>query len=682
MKKIADNKTAEIISWMAAVVAMVAALSLPLVYFAISYQYQVAALETAVEINALIETRIINVNPEFWRYEEVRLSDMLERGPSKFQQEVRRIFDSENQIVFETPEILDPPLLTKSDQLYDAGKVVGRFEISRSLRPLLQETGWIALLGLLLGSAAFAVMRIFPLRALRQALESLSNEKERLAVTLSSIGDGVITTDTDGRVLLLNRVAETFTGFSQNEAVGKPIGEVCRKFDDQTRKTIEIPMEKALSKGGYVDLSGNAILIAKDGRERIITDSGAPIRDMNNRTIGVVLVLRDVTDRENVEREILKAQKLESLGVLAGGIAHDFNNLLGGILGNIEMVKMVLNPRDHMYNKLVNAEQAIMRASKLTQQLLTFSKGGAPVKEVISVATLIRDSVNFTLHGSNVRCELVIPDDLWPVEADGDQVNQVIQNLVINADQAMHDGGILTVNCQNKVIEKGSVPSLGAGNFVLLSIKDQGVGIPQEQLSKIFDPYYTTKRMGTGLGLTTSYSITRKHGGYLGVESKVGVGTVFNVYLPAATKPLVSTYEIEKDPIRGSGTILVMDDEEIIREMAREILTLLGYTVEVTADGTEAIEQYKKAKKAGRRFDCVIMDLTVSGGMGGGEAIKHLLDFDPEIKAIVSSGYFNDPIMAEYQKYGFKGVIGKPYKISQMSRLIQQVMDVPASASV
>ena len=674
MKKTVDNKTAAIISWMAGVVAMVATLSLPLIYFAISYQYQVAALETAVEINALIETHIINVNPEFWRYEEVRISDMMERGPGKSQSEVRRIFDSGNEVVFETSEILDPPLLTKSDLLYDAGQVVGRFEISRSLRPLLQETGWIALLGLLLGSAVFTVMRIFPLRALRQALDSLSNEKERLAVTLSSIGDGVITTDTDGRILLLNKIAETLTGFTHNEAVGKPIDEVCRKFDDQTRKPMQIPIAKALDEGGYVDLSGNTILIAKDGQERVITDSGAPIRDMNNRTIGVVLVLRDVSDRENVEREILKAQKLESLGVLAGGIAHDFNNLLGGVLGNIEMARMALNPGDQIYDKLANAELAIVQASSLTRQLLTFSKGGSPLKDVISLDALIRDSINFTLHGSNVKCKLVISDDLWPVEADGNQLSQVIQNLVINADQAMPDGGLLTVNCHNEIIEKGSVPSLGAGNFVLITIKDQGVGIPQEQLSKIFDPYFTTKKMGTGLGLTTSYSIIRKHGGYLGVESKVGVGTTFKVYLPAATKPLVATHEVEKNPIHGSGTILVMDDEKIIREMAKEILTNLGYTVEIAADGMETIERYKKAKEAGRRFDCVIMDLTIPGGMGGGETIKHLLAFDPEIKAIVSSGYSNDPIMAEYQKHGFKGFIDKPYKISQLSQLVHQVM--------
>ncbi len=673
MSDISNNKTAVIINWTAGMVALMVALSLPLVYFAISYKYQVAALQTAVEINALIETRIINVNPEFWRYEEVRISDMLERGPGKFQSEVRRILDIENQVVYETSEILDSPVLTRFDLLYDAGKVVGRFEISRSLRPLLQETGWIALLGLLLGWAVFAVMRIFPLRALRQALDSLSNEKEQLAVTLRSIGDGVITTDTNGRVLLLNKVAETFTGFTHNEAVGKPIGEVFRKFDDQTRKPMQIPIKKALGGEGYVDLSGS-VLIAKDGRERIITDSGAPIRDKNNQTIGVVLVLRDVSDKENVKREILKAQKLESLGVLAGGIAHDFNNLLGGVLGNIEMARMVLNPGDLIYEKLANAEQAIIQATSLTRQLLTFSKGGSPIKEVISAAVLVSDSVNFTLHGSNVRCELVISDDLWPVEADGDQVSQVIQNLVINADQAMPNGGVLTVNCHNEFIEKGSVPSLGAGNFVIITIKDQGVGIPQEQLSKIFDPYYTTKKMGTGLGLTTSYSIIRKHGGYLGVESKVGVGTVFNVYLPATTKPLVPTHAFEEDPIHGSGTILLMDDEVIIRKMAREMLIHLGYAVEVAVDGTEAIERYKKAKEAGRPFDCVIMDLTIPGGMGGCETIKHLLAFDPEIKAIVSSGYFNDPVMAEYQKYGFKGFMEKPYKISQMSKLVQQVM--------
>ncbi len=534
MKNSTDNKTATIISGMAGMVALLVTISLPLIYFAISYQYQVAALKTAVEINALIETRIINVNPEFWRYEEVRISDLLEHGPGNSQPEVRRIFDIEDELIFKTKEILAPPLLTRSDFLYDAGMIVGRFEISRSMKPLLQKTALFAFLGLLLGYAVFAVMSIFPLRALHQALDSLSNEKERLAVTLKSIGDGVITTTTDGRILLLNKVAETLTGFTQKEAIGKPVDEVCRKFDDQTRKPMRIPIEKVVNKGGYVDLSGNAILISRDGRERIITDNGAPIRDTNNRTVGVVLVLRDVSDKEDVAREILKAQKLESLGILAGGIAHDFNNLLGGILGNIEMAKLILNPDHIIYSKLVNAEQEIARASSLTKQLLTFSKGGSPRKKVLSIKSLIHDSINGSLPGANVRCELNIQDNLWSVNTDSDQISQVIKNIIINADQAMQGSGVIKVNCHNQTIEKGDVPSLEAGNFVITTITDEGVGIPQEQISKIFDPYYTTKKIGTGLGLTTSYSIIRKHGGFIGVESKVGIGTTVKVYLPAA----------------------------------------------------------------------------------------------------------------------------------------------------
>lgn len=509
----------------------------------------------------------------------------------------------------------------------------------------------------------------------KQAESALIAEKERLAVTLRSIGDGVIATDTEGRVVLINRVAEALTGWTEKEAIGRPLNEVFYIINEKTRLHCENPVEKVLKSSRVVKLANHTILIAKDGTERIIADSGAPIHDKSGGIIGVVLAFRDVTEKQKLEKELLKIQKLESIGVLAGGIAHDFNNLLTGILGNISLAKtMYKNPEDKVFESLESAEKATLRARDLTQQLLTFSKGGAPVLKTANIAELLKDSAEFALRGSNVRCEFSIPDDIWQVKVDEGQMSQVINNIIINADQAMPEGGLISLSAENVTVEEESPLPLKPGRYVKVSIQDQGIGIPEGHLQKIFDPYFTTKQKGNGLGLTTAYSIVKNHDGHIAVESQLGAGATFSIYIPAVSESVRSKKkEVREKPVMGSGRILVMDDEEMIRDLAYRMLSKIGYEAVVAKDGSEAIELYKKAKESGRPFKAVIMDLTVPGGMGGKEAIQKLIEIDSKVKAIVSSGYSTDPVMSNFKKYGFSDVVVKPYGIKELSNVLSRL---------
>ena len=372
--------------------------------------------------------------------------------------------------------------------------------------------------------------------------------------------------------------------------------------------------------------------------------------------------------------ELNRMEKLESIGVLAGGIAHDFNNILTSILGNINLARMSSQSPDIIHRRLEEAEKAIDRAKNLTQQLLTFSKGGAPVKQTASISEMVRDTCEFVGRGSNVRCEFSIPDNIPSVDVDMGQISQVISNLIINAEQAMPDGGEINVRLENVSISSDELP-LKEGKYLKLSIQDHGIGIPAEILPKIFDPYFTTKQKGSGLGLASAYSIVKSHDGLITVESEPGIGTVFYVYLPVSDKAVAGHKDSERWVVAGEGKILLMDDEEMIREMGREMLMLLGYDVDVAANGDEALVLYRMGKNSGYPYSAVILDLTVRGGTGGKETILKLLEIEPTIKAIVSSGYSNDPIMADYKKYGFSGVVVKPYSAEELSRTLEMVIN-------
>ncbi|MCX5888396.1 MAG: CHASE domain-containing protein [Deltaproteobacteria bacterium] len=387
-----------------------------------------------------------------------------------------------------------------------------------------------------------------------------------------------------------------------------------------------------------------------------------------------VAVFDVISDRKQAELERLQFSKLESLSTLAGGIAHDFNNILTAILGNIGLAMLDGKIGPQVQDRLAQAEQACLRAQALSRQLLTFAKGGAPIKKIVSIANLLKESANLTLSGSKSRHEVSIPNDLWSAEADEGQINQVISNLLINADQAMPEGGVIKITAKNMLVKAESNLSLSEGKYVKFIIADQGIGISPKYLGKIFDPYFSTKQKGSGLGLATAYSIIKNHSGRIQVESQIGVGTTFHIYLPATDTGVPADESVTVEPARGQGKVLIMDDEEMVREVLGRMLSRLGYEVDFASDGSQAIEKFVRAQAEGRPFTAVILDLTVPGGMGGKNAIKELLKIDPQVKAIVSSGYSEDPIMADFKKYGFSEVIAKPYRVAELSKLLQKIM--------
>jgi PAS domain S-box len=481
----------------------------------------------------------------------------------------------------------------------------------------------------------------------------------------------VIATDMQGSIALMNNVAETLTGWSVDEAAGKPLSAVFNVVNELTREHLESPVEKVLLSGDNVELANHTLLISRDGTERVIADSGAPIKDTKNKIIGVVLVFRDITEKQKFMDTIQRTAKLESLGILAGGIAHDFNNLLTGIYGYMDLARSV--SKDPRLTEYFEAMLATMkRAKSLTLQLLTFSKGGSPVQKITPLLPFIQDTAQFALSGSNISCHFSLAEDLWPCNIDKDQIAQVIDNIVINAQQAMPDGGTIEINAANVSFGEKKHPMLAQGDYVKVSIKDFGIGIPKEIMPRIFDPFYSTKLKGHGLGLATCHSIMSRHGGYIDVESEPGKGSTFHLYLPAssgavvAKAPKVSTH-------KGNGTIIVMDDEAIVRDTFRQMLELLGYTVICKNTGMEVVEFFIN-ETAKRPITAMIFDLTVPGGMGGMEAVKEIRKLNKKIPIFVASGYADNSVMKDPAEYGFTASISKPFTISDLSELLNKYL--------
>ncbi len=500
----------------------------------------------------------------------------------------------------------------------------------------------------------------------------LEEEKERLSVTLASIGDGVITTDIDGKIVLYNKVAEKITGYNQKESINRDINDILNITDTISNERFEF------NKLPKFELSDNLILTNKYAKKKEIAIKGNPILDKSEKKIGSVIVIRDNEERKKLEREILKTQKMESISILAGGIAHDFNNILTAILGNLSIAQMEVEDKGSNLSKIIDQTiKATYRANKLTKQLLTFSKGGIPIKKNISIKELIEETTNFALRGSKSKSFIRISPDLWNVDIDEGQISQVINNIVINADQSMGSGGNVIVEAKNIIMEESKEdPSISGENFVQISIMDQGVGIPDDYITKIFDPYFTTKQKGSGLGLSVCYSIMKNHGGKITVDSVSGQGSIFYLLLPAASTKTQDNHEMKEKPlIKGKGsTIIVMDDQDYIKKLLLKLLNRLGYNVIITSEGKEFLQVYRNRKQSQKEVSCVIMDLTISGGLGGKETIKNLREFDSDVKVIVSSGYSNDPIMANYKEYGFNGVLPKPFSINDLSDLLSKIL--------
>ena len=499
-----------------------------------------------------------------------------------------------------------------------------------------------------------------------QVEAALKESEDRLRDFIENAVEPILSVTPDGRIEYANRAVLSALSLAPGEVEGRSLYSIVTSGSEQAcRKTI-----------GHVAAGRKACRIEVEFRDNrgssVLAEGTATGRFEDGRCVSVRMILHDVTARKKYEEELQKAEKLESIGILAGGIAHDFNNLLTGILGNLSIARIRATGAADVQQNLSRAEKACLRARDLTQQLLIFSKGGAPVRKATSIADILRESAEFSLRGSNVRCEFGLPDDLPPVDIDEGQITQVINNLVINADQAMPDGGTLRVEARAAEVGQGGPLPIGPGRYVRVTVSDTGIGIPEEALPRIFDPFYTTKEKGSGLGLTTAYSILRHHDGVITVESEPGKGTTFLLYLPVS-KGAVTKHAKPADESR-KRRVLVMDDEEMVREVTLDFLGHLGYEGEAVVSGEEAVVAYRGARDAGRPYSAVIMDLTIPGGMGGREAVLRLRDMDPHVRAIVSSGYSNDPVMADPEKFGFRGVIAKPYRMRELGEVIDQVL--------
>ncbi|ODS33455.1 MAG: putative two-component sensor kinase [Candidatus Scalindua rubra] len=500
----------------------------------------------------------------------------------------------------------------------------------------------------------------------------LQEESEKKYRKLVETAQEAILCDINGIIVEWNKSAERLFGYSKDEIIGKPVRIL---IPDKHKKEHQEGFERFKNTGESriigktVEVSG----LTKEGI-KIPIEISLTYQKLEKEKHFFMAIIRDLTERKKYEKELLKIQKLESLGILAGGIAHDFNNYLMGILGSVTLAKMDTNKEDKVYERLIDAQKVILLAGNLTNQLLTFSKGGAPTMKTASIKEVIEESIGFSLRGSNVTCHHSIPDDLRQVEFDEGQINQIFNNLIINANHAMPGGGILKICANNVTIGDQKVPTLKAGDYVKITVEDQGIGIPKDLIQNIFDPFFTTKDKGSGMGLAVCYSIIKNHNGLISVESDVGLGTIFSIYLPASKKQIQTKADEIEAAIAGSGKVLIMDDEQFIRDAIGDLLKSIGYVVELASEGNEMIKLYKEAKETGQSFDAVLMDLTVPGGMEGKEAIKKLLEIDPEVKAIVSSGYSYDPIMTDYRKYGFSACVAKPCKIQELSKTLHKLI--------
>jgi len=509
----------------------------------------------------------------------------------------------------------------------------------------------------------------------RRLLEESQLQTELYRSLLHSSSDAIIVYDTTGLVKYVNPTFTDIFGWTLDELENRRIPFLPESEREESMRLIQI-----LINDGTPCQAFRTRRLTRDGRLVDISLSASRYADHSGKTAGMLVILSDISKQVVAEKEALKARKLESVGVLAGGIAHDFNNFLGAILGNISLARTFTDTDSEIYKILADSEKATLRAKDLTQQLLTFAKGGEPIKKVTELKAIIKDSTEFVLRGSNVKCEFDFAADLKPARIDASQISQVIQNIIINANQAMPTGGSIKIKAENLNINNNDKTTLEPGVYLKITISDQGCGIPPQILDRIFDPYFTTNEGNSGLGLAITHSIINKHNGSISIETETdperNTGSTFTILLPATDQAAATdAIDPENNKIGPEDiTILIMDDEVMISDLLEKILQTKGFKTITSADGQEALDIYQNSLNSGTRIDLAIMDLTIPGGMGGQEAAKKLLQIDPQAKLIVSSGYANDPIMANFKEYGFKAAMSKPFRMQELFSTIEEVL--------
>lgn len=510
----------------------------------------------------------------------------------------------------------------------------------------------------------------------KRAEEALRRSEQTMRSVLDSVDEGFIVIDRDYRILTANRAYCEQVNLPFGDVIGKKCHAVSHKSpqpcheageDCAVKKAFETA-ETAAAYHKHADAEGTPLYVET---------KAFPLKNESGDVISVIEAINNITERHLLEQERLKTQKLEAIGTLAGGIAHDFNNLLQGVFSYISLARLKRDDREKSLAALEEAEKALHMSVKLTNQLLTFSKGGKPVMRPTDLRPVIENAAKFALSGSRSTYR-ISADGLWQAEADEGQIGQVIQNIVLNADQSMPEGGQVEITATNVQAPHPDLPQvLQKGKYIRITVKDSGIGIPEQYLHRIFDPYFTTKEKGSGLGLATSYSIIRNHNGLIDVQSETGKGTTFFVYLPAVAAPREGLlHPVAAAAAERKGRVLVMDDDQVIRTVAVELIKALGHSVEAAAHGSEVLELFQAAKRAGNPYDVLILDLTIRGGMGGAETTNKLLELDPAVKVVVSSGYSDDAIAADQKGLGYKAFLKKPYDVDALRAVLSSLLNL------
>lgn len=502
----------------------------------------------------------------------------------------------------------------------------------------------------------------------------IKDREELLTTTLKSVSDAVFTIDKNGFITYLNKNMEILTGMPQEEILGAHVDEVFTLYDEKHETKTLHPYKKVIKDGVRIELE-NQILKARDGKNIPVNSVNDPITDEKGKTLGVVISLQDITEQKKLQNKLEKAEKLEAIAVRAKTIGHEFNNLLTVIRGNIDLLKHSLNGDTNAYNLLDDAEKAAIRATDLTEQFLAFSRGDSVTQRVESVSELLKTTANSILGNSQIDFSFLIPDEIWKVKIDKGQMSQVYYSIIKILYKMIEDTGTIKISAENTTIVDKDMLPINPGNYVKILLQGKSAVIPGDLFKQLFDPYFTGTTRNHGLELSTSYSIIKKHGGYITVESRKNSGTIFFIYLPAVQED-AQLEEKNKDgeDIEGERRVLVMDDQELVRIIAGKMLSFIGFEVEFARHGAEAIDLYKEAFQNNKPFDCVILDLTIPWGMGARETISHLKEIDPAVKAIVSTGYSNDPSIYDYKELGFQGVIKKPYELQELNILLKSII--------
>lgn len=480
-----------------------------------------------------------------------------------------------------------------------------------------------------------------------------------LPMLFGSIHDGVVTCDEQGNISFVNKAAERLLGLQKGTGKGLGIADIYVTLYESARLPCENACIKVLKSHRAMQNKRLLICIGCDGRERLVFESAAPLFDASRKFCGAILIIREMTD---IIDEIRVPHKMESFKTLAAGMANDFNNLLTVITNSLFMARLDLKPDSEKYQILLNAEKAAVQTATLTNQLLSLSGGGRPIMTDVDIKKIITDAAGFAVTDNSIEYRIECDDDLALVSADRGMIDQAVGHVLKNAVQALPDGGEILVRARNTAVDSSMPLPLVDGEYVCVSIRDNGKGIPQENRAKVFDPFFTTRADGHGLGLPLAYAAVRQHGGHLTVESESN-GTVVSIYLPSLKRKGADT------PQKGSGKgrVLFMDDEELVRRSARRILEYIGFEVHCVDNGDAALAAYAKAMNDGKPFDIVLLDLIVDGGRGGRETVKDILALDRHACVLLSTGFVSDPIVSEYKKHGFAGVITKPYNIAELN---------------